>query len=308
MFRASMAVLDYWIIKLDANGTEQWAKCYGGSEHDFAYSISQTPDTGYIIAGCSLSNDDEVTGNHGTADYWIVKINDTGAIEWEKCLGGSNGDGAQSIQPTTDGGFIVAGGSNSEDGDVTGLHYGYDSVFQRINDDYWIVKLIPPPPVIFSSQQQTLPGILCNAKEAENDTLVIHNTDIGGGQLVIDSSSWSAAGLSLVSPALPVIIYGGDSMQFVVRYTPAGNGAFAATLNLYSNDTTHNPWQINFTGNNANIGFDIQDVASDTLDFGRSATAPQKIRRFSSSTRLRFKRHFHCIQAARYFRRRLRSK
>ena len=243
-------------------------KSYGGSGFDEAKSIKSSNDGGYIITGFSTSNDDEVTGNHGSTDYWVLKIDSSGNIQWEKSLGGINVDKCSNIIQTQDGGYIVAGASNSINGDITGLHYGLDSLCECTYDDYWIVKLIPPPPVIFSKQQQTLPVILCNAKEAENDTLVIHNTDIGGGQLVIDSAYWSASGMALVSPALPVIIYGGDSMQFVVRYTPAGNGAFAATLNLYSNDTALNPWQINFTGNNANIGFDIQDVASDTLDFG----------------------------------------
>ena len=123
---------DYWIVKLDSLGALQWQKCLGGSEGDRAYSIQQTTDGGYIIAGYTQSNDGDVSGNHGWDDYWIVKLDSLGALQWQKCLGGSNSDYAQSIQQTTDAGYIIAGYTKSNDGDVSGFH-GYI--------DYWIVKL-----------------------------------------------------------------------------------------------------------------------------------------------------------------------
>ena len=123
---------DYWIVKLNTSGTLVWQKCLGGSSNESAWSIYQTTDGGYIVAGRSLSNDGNVTGNHGGLDYWVVKLNTAGTLQWQKCLGGSNDDEARSIQQTTDGGYIVAGFTDSNDGDVTG--------FQGI-DDYWVVKL-----------------------------------------------------------------------------------------------------------------------------------------------------------------------
>ena len=106
--------------------------------NDYAYSIWQTTDGGYIITGSSSSNDGDVTGHHGTTnyhDYWVVKLNPTGTIEWQKSLGGTMNDGAESIQQTTDGGYIVAGESFSNDGDITGHHGTTD------DGDYWVVKL-----------------------------------------------------------------------------------------------------------------------------------------------------------------------
>jgi len=127
---------DYWVVKLSVSGALQWQKCLGGSNDDQATSISQTIDGGYIIAGWTDSNDGDVSGNHSsTADYWIVKLNSSGGIQWQKCLGGSGAENAFSIQQTTDGGYIVAGGSGSNDGDVSGNHGG--------PGDYWIVKLAP---------------------------------------------------------------------------------------------------------------------------------------------------------------------
>ena len=123
---------DYWIVKLDGSGNIQWQKSLGGSSADDAYSIQQTNDSGYIVAGASSSNDGDVTGNHGLSDYWVVKLDTGGNIQWQKSLGGSSADAAYSIQQTSDGGYIVAGASSSNDGDVTGNH--------GLND-YWVVKL-----------------------------------------------------------------------------------------------------------------------------------------------------------------------
>ncbi len=132
----SINISDYWVVKLNSTGTIQWQKSLGGTYDDFAYSIQQTTDGGYIVAGNSYSNDGDVTGHHGSAggyyDYWVVKLNSTGTIEWQKSLGGTFSDEANSIQQTTDGGYIVAGGSLSINGDVTGNHGG---------DDCWVVKL-----------------------------------------------------------------------------------------------------------------------------------------------------------------------
>ena len=123
---------DFWAVKLSATGAIQWQKCLGGSGWDVATSIQQTSDGGFIVAGRTNSNDGDVTGNHGNDDFWVAKLSSTGAIQWQKSLGGSGEDKAYSIQQTSDGGFIVAGYTASNDGDVTGNH-GYD--------DFWVVKL-----------------------------------------------------------------------------------------------------------------------------------------------------------------------
>ena len=123
---------DYWIVKLNDTGNIQWQKCLGGSEFDIAYAIQQTSDGGYIVAGMTESNDGDVSGNHGYDDYWVVKLDDTGNIQWQKSLGGSESEWAYSIQQTTDGGYIVAGWSYSNNGDVSENHG---------DDDYWVLKL-----------------------------------------------------------------------------------------------------------------------------------------------------------------------
>jgi len=146
---------DAWVIKLDSSGNLQWQKALGGSYDDEANSIKQTIDGGYIIACVTNSDDGDVNGLHGVAgaggnggsvyDYWVVKINSAGIIEWQKPMGGSYIDKANSIAPTTDGGYIVAGATVNNvvnDGDVTGFHV--ETTNPNVSGyDYWIVKLAP---------------------------------------------------------------------------------------------------------------------------------------------------------------------
>jgi hypothetical protein len=125
---------DYWILKINSSGAVVWQKCLGGTGSDFAYagSISQTSDGGCIAAGFSNSTDGDVTGNHGLSDFWVVKLNSSGNIDWQKSLGGSQNDYAYSVITTGDGGYIVAGETVSSDGDVS-MNHG--------QLDYWVVKL-----------------------------------------------------------------------------------------------------------------------------------------------------------------------
>ena len=138
------AAPESWVVKLDEGGNILWQKSLGGIGGDFAYSVSQTNDGGYIIAGSTDSNDGDVSGWHtgydawggATFDFWIVKIDNNGNIQWQKCLGGSNHDQAYSIVQTNDGGYIVTGMTESNDGDVSKNH---DNT--GITSDIWVVKL-----------------------------------------------------------------------------------------------------------------------------------------------------------------------
>ncbi len=126
--------MDAWIIKINNSGNILWQKCLGGSNDDGANSIYQTSDGGFIVAGYSYSDDGDLTENKGGYDYWIIKLNASGDIQWQKVYGGSNDDIAASIIQTSDGGYLIAGESYSTDGDVEGNHGSYTY-------DYWILKI-----------------------------------------------------------------------------------------------------------------------------------------------------------------------
>jgi hypothetical protein len=123
---------DVWIVKLDASGTQLWQKCFGGDAADAGSAIVKTVDGGYLIAANTFSNDGHVSGNHGQQDGWIIKLNHVYAREWQTCVGGSLNDLINSIAVLPDGGYMLGGGTFSNDGDVSGNHG---------KSDAWIVKV-----------------------------------------------------------------------------------------------------------------------------------------------------------------------
>ncbi|MFN8153760.1 MAG: T9SS type A sorting domain-containing protein [Bacteroidia bacterium] len=126
---------DYWIVKTDSIGNIQWQNTIGGNSLDDLYSIQQTTDGGYVLGGLSDSDisGDKLENSHGGSDYWIVKIDSLGVIQWQNTIGGSDTDELYSIQQTVDGGYILGGYSWSNiSGDKTENCLGLS--------DYWIVK------------------------------------------------------------------------------------------------------------------------------------------------------------------------
>jgi hypothetical protein len=135
---------DFWIIKLNAKGQEMWQKTIGGSGMEKLLSIAPTKDGGYILGGTSSSDRNDTKGiddpygkwenSKGNLDYWVVKLDSKGTVEWQKTLGGKYHDELKSIHQTLDGGFILGGYSNSPvSGNKTAPNFGLG--------DYWVVKL-----------------------------------------------------------------------------------------------------------------------------------------------------------------------
>jgi hypothetical protein len=127
---------DIWVLRLDAAGSVIWQKCFGGTLKESGNDIIQTSDGGFAITGNTESFNGNVSYNYGGKDFWLLKINSTGSLMWQKSLGGTNDDVSNSLVATADGGFVLAGYINSDD---------YNSTISGYHDsgDGWVVKFGP---------------------------------------------------------------------------------------------------------------------------------------------------------------------
>ena len=109
---------DGWLVKMDTAGNVLWQKCYGGSGSEYFYSVIETYDGSYVVSGFSNSNDGDVTGNYGSSDYWILKVDPSGNIIWQKSFGGSTRDEAYNVIETLDSNLLINGSTYSHDYDA----------------------------------------------------------------------------------------------------------------------------------------------------------------------------------------------
>jgi len=123
---------DWWVIKIDSLGSLIWQKALGGSSDDAAGTLALGPDGGVIVMGEASSTDGDVTGNHGSWDTWVVRLDSNGNIIWKKCFGGSGYDSGRSMTKTLDGNYMLLSSSSSQDGDVSG-NQGSDFWFTKID-------------------------------------------------------------------------------------------------------------------------------------------------------------------------------
>lgn len=100
---------DFWVFKIDAEGTLQWSKTFGGSADDRATKIINTNDGGFAVIGYTRSNDGDVSHNNGFYDFWLLKLDATGSMQWEKTYGFAGNDQGQALIQTSDGGFFLTG-------------------------------------------------------------------------------------------------------------------------------------------------------------------------------------------------------
>ena len=125
---------DFWLIKTYSNGNKQWDKTFGETNDDYAYSVQQTSDDGYILAGITELYIDPSTPPEipespcgaGGSDVWLVKTDSEGGKEWDKTFGGTDDDYASSVQQTSDGGYVLA---------------GYTKSYGAGGSDFWLIKL-----------------------------------------------------------------------------------------------------------------------------------------------------------------------
>ena len=135
--QASRGIFDFWVLKIDAQGNKQWDRTIGGAGNDGSSAIVLTADGGYLVGGTSnsgVSGDKTQPALGGDFDYWVVKLNGQGQIQWDRTFGGTGEDQLLALQPTSDGGYLLGGSSGSGPSvDKTQASRG--------RYDYWIVKI-----------------------------------------------------------------------------------------------------------------------------------------------------------------------
>jgi hypothetical protein len=235
---------DFYVVKLDSGGNVQWTKTIGGSYDDYAWSITQSSDGGYAVAGFTYSF------GAGSADFYVVKLDSSGNVEWIKTIGGSNYDQAFSIIQSSDGGYAVAGrtwsfGAGSDDIYVVKLDSGGNVIWTKTiggsSDD-------EARSIIQSSDGGYVVAGYTQSFGAGGDIYVV-KLDSGGNVIwtkTIGGSSWDLA-WSIIQSSDGGYAVAGDTFSFgagsysdiyVVKMDANGNVCFSQNITNYSVSST----------------------------------------------------------------------
>jgi hypothetical protein len=155
---------DVWLIKTDSDGNKVWDKTFGGASADAGWSVEQTSDGGYVIAGFTESY------GVGEGDVWLIKTDSDGDKVWDKTFGGTSFDDGESVQQTSDGGYIIAGFTES---------YGAGG------EDVWLIKTDSNGDEVWD---KTFGGTSDDAGWS------VEQTSDGGYVMAGDTSSYGAGG------------------------------------------------------------------------------------------------------------------
>jgi len=149
--QASQGGKDYWLLKLDKNGTKIWDKTFGGNQDDELRASAFTDQGHYVLAGSSSSSisGDKTQASQGASDYWVVEVDEKGDKVQDQRFGGSGTEELRTVTQIQDGGLLLGGRSDSEvSGDKT--QYSGEST------DYWLVKIYPATSSLVAARTGTL--------------------------------------------------------------------------------------------------------------------------------------------------------
>lgn len=201
---------DFWVIKLDAKGGEQWQRTIGGSGQEKLRTVCSTNDGGFILGGTSASekSQEKKDDSFGNLDYWIVKLDNEGKMEWQKQFGGIYVDELRSIEQTRDNGYIVGGYSNST---ATG-----NKLEKNVGvGDFWVLKLDKKGEIQW---QKTLGG------DRDDQLYVVHQANDGNYLLAGNSNSNTSNNKTVGNS--------NGTDFWLVKLDPDGNTLWQETYNI----------------------------------------------------------------------------
>ncbi|MBP6389320.1 MAG: T9SS type A sorting domain-containing protein [Flavobacteriales bacterium] len=133
---------DGWLVKIDANGDIEWDRTYGGTDVDQFQDIRGLPGGDYLILGTSISSDGDLTENHGNWDVWLMRVDASGSIIWNRSYGGSLPDSPSDMIPYQ-GNYLIAGSTTSSDGDVSVCYDVLENPVPYGGGDGWLLLVSP---------------------------------------------------------------------------------------------------------------------------------------------------------------------
>lgn len=192
---------DLWIVKLDANNEIEWQKTYGGTGPEDLNDIIVTSDGGFLVSSHSTSpvSGDKTMASYGKSDLWVLKLDGSGAIEWQNSYGGDEYDSYSRIMETADGNFFIAASSSS------GVSGNKTSPSRGLGD-YWIFEISPSGQIVW---QKTIGG-------DNGDYLSDFENTPDGGYLLVGSS------FSKISGEKTIASRGSDDV-WLVKIDKVGN-------------------------------------------------------------------------------------
>ncbi|GAA4972033.1 hypothetical protein [Algibacter aquimarinus] len=277
---------DYFLLKFDSSDNLQWQKTYGGTDDDRGTDIIQTSDNGFAILGSSKSSDGDVTENNGFEDLWILKLDDSGNITWEKSFGFSGADSGFSLIQTNDGGYLLTGVLDVSASGGKG-NSKFSTAKRHAGGDYWVVKLDASGEKEWSKFfGGTFTDTSYDAIQAENNSYVIIGSSDSNDVDISDNKGTYDFWVLKISEDGNLIwekSFGGSEIDEARGITLSADGNYVIVGDTRSNDLDVSEnngaadlwvlkitpdgsiiWEKSFGGNNFDVGRSINK----TLDNG----------------------------------------
>tara|TARA_R110002153_G_scaffold58444_2_gene160329 strand:+ start:2783 stop:4126 length:1344 start_codon:yes stop_codon:yes gene_type:complete len=287
---------DNWILKLDAQGNLEWETSYGFSGHDHSYDILEASQGGYFFTGFLDITSARADGNtekgnsltsHGVGEFWGTKIDEEGTVQWRGYFGGTNNDRAHGVVQTKDGGFVMAGFTESDDFDISNTNGSYD---------FWVVKVDSFGNLIWEKSfgGEGIEVSYDIAKTSDNGFVVVGNTFSTNGDILLnhgESDMWMIK-LDEEGNLIWEQTYGGSQFDLAQAVVQSKDGGFLITGNTKSDDKDSSlnngendiwlvktnafgdlVWEKSFGGSGLDFGFDLlENTDGSILIVGESSS------------------------------------